>query len=88
MGSKFCTLVVLYINLNFANYVVKIWFQQERLSISLNSSRHSFNKSRRLLFTASLRDNFKRAADIHIRNKFHFSEVYRIMNVMGHVQSK
>ena len=27
-------------------------------------------------------------ADSHIRNKFHFSEVHRIMNVMGPVQSK
>ena len=68
--------------------MVKIWFQQKRLSISLNSRRCRLNKSRRLLFTASLRDNFTRATDIHIRNKFHFSEVHRIMNVMGHVQSK
>ena len=42
-------------SLNFANYVLKIWFQQKRLSISLNSRRHHLNKSRRRLETTSHR---------------------------------
>ena len=51
--------------------------------VSTKAFVHFIEQSRRLLFTASLRENFTWAADIHIRNKFHFSEVHRIMNVMG-----
>ena len=32
----------------------------------------SLEQIKTLLFTASLRDNFTQAVDIHIRNKFHF----------------
>ena len=30
----------------------------------------------------------KKKTSVHLRNKFHFSEVHGSMNAMGHVQSK
>ena len=53
---------------------------QKTMASSKHTALHAF-----ILFC---KKKFNYNRNVYLRNKFHFSEVHRSMNAMGHVQSK